>query len=142
MFSVGGSVGIQSYQAAVDDPRVLSSIELLARRGNTGVHIAVEYTDLSQEGALIAVHPDFIYFQPLGEKVFLSLGAGPTFTAPGTSTFATTWNAELELGVIAGRAEIFGRVRHYDYSLARFREGESGPNGPAIYAGVRFRLGR
>src|SRR5216684_7929827 len=29
MFSVGGSVGIQSYQAAVDDPRVLSSIELL-----------------------------------------------------------------------------------------------------------------
>lgn len=140
--SVGAAIGMQSYQSSIDDPHVLSSLDLLLRRGNAGVHVAVEYADLSEEGALIVIHPDLVYRQTVGQKGFLLFGAGPTFTSPGTSSFATTWNVELELGKTFGRTDLFARVRQYDYSLPRFREGEAGPKGPAVYIGARFRLGR
>lgn len=140
--SVGAAIGIQSYQSSIDDPRVLSSIDLLLRRGNAGVHVAVEYADLSEEGGLIVIHPDLVYRQMVGQKVFIIFGAGPTFTSPGTSSFGTTWNVELELGRTFGRTDLFARVRQYDYSLPRFREGEAGPKGPAAYLGARFRLKR
>ena len=64
------------------------------------------------------------------------LGAGPTFISLGSGNL--TWNAELEIARHAGRTSIFGRVRHYDFTLDRFREGEAGPSGPAVSLGVRF----
>jgi hypothetical protein len=141
--SVGTALGWQSYRGSIDNPRILSSLELLVRRGGAGVHVAVEYADLSDEGALIVIHPDLVFRQAIGQRGFVMFGAGPTFFSPGTdSNFSTTWNAEVELGRTFGRTDLFARVRHYHYSLPGFRAGAAGPKGPAIYAGARFRLGR
>ena len=67
-------------------------------------------------------------------------GGGPTFAYPGGSGGGLTWNAELELEKRWSRTALFARVRQYDYGLPRFREGEAGPNGPAVYAGVRVNV--
>ena len=69
------------------------------------------------------------------------LGGGPSYAHVGAAGGGLTWNAELELDKRIGAADVFARVRQYDYGLPRFREGESGPNGAAIYAGVRVRIG-
>jgi hypothetical protein len=135
---VGFSVGAQSYEAALDNPRVLTSAEVLVQRRALGFHVAVEYADLSEEGALIALHPDLVY-RLAGESFFAVAGVGPTFVSPGSGR-RKTWNVEVEAGFRWRRAEVFGRVRQYDYDLMRDRGGESGPNKPAAYVGARFRI--
>src|SRR5436190_19433864 len=80
---VGVAVGEQSYESSSDDPRVLTSVELLARRGATGVHLALEYADLSEEGALIVVHPDLVYRWALGSNFAVMIGGGPTYANVG-----------------------------------------------------------
>jgi len=136
---IGAAVGQQSYAASTDDSRVLTGADLLARRGNAGLHVAVEYADLTEEGALFVFHPDLVYRRPFGSFALMA-GAGPTLMNVGGSGSGLTWNAELELERRFGRVGVFGRVRHYDYGLERDRAGESGPDGPAIYVGVRFQI--
>src|SRR5881394_1738065 len=82
---VGASVGQQSYESSADDPRVLTSLDLLARRGAAGVQIAVDYADLTEEGALFVFHPDLVYRWALPANVTLMAGGGPTFAYPGGS---------------------------------------------------------
>lgn len=137
---LGAAVGQQSYESSSDDPRVLTSLEILARRGAMGVHMAVEYADLTEEGALFVFHPDLVYRWALPANVVLMFGGGPTIANVGGSGGGLTWNAELELEKRWRKTALFARVRQYDYGLPRFRAGESGPNGPAVYAGVRFNV--
>ncbi len=132
---VGVAIGQQSYESSSDNPRILTGGDVLFQRGRGGVHVAAEYADLSEEGALIVIHPDVVY-RRVGKQISFLAGAGPTIVNTGSSDI--TWNAELEIGHSFGNIELFGRVRQYDFGLARFREGEAGPSGPAVYAGVRF----
>src|SRR5437870_6735215 len=107
---VGVAVGEQSYESTIDDPRVLTSVELLARRGTTGVHLAAEYADLSEEGALFVIHPDLVYRWALGSSFGAMIGGGPTYANVGGSGGGLTWNAEVELEGRRGRTGIFARV--------------------------------
>src|SRR5256885_1407639 len=95
--AVGASVGQQSYQSSIDDPRTLTSLELLGRRGAIGVDLAVEYADLSDEGALFVVHPDIVYRWTLPANFAVIAGGGPTWAYPGGSGGGLTWNAEAEI---------------------------------------------
>jgi hypothetical protein len=140
VIDVGASVGEQSYESYADDPRILPGVELLARRGAWGLHLAGEYVDLTEESALIVVHPDLVYRWTLPAHFAVSIGGGPTLTNVGGSGGGVTWNAELELERRWSRAAVFARVRHYDFGLARSRGGESGPNGPAVYVGFRVNV--
>jgi len=137
---IGASVGQQPYANPSDDPRYLPGIELLARRGAAGVHLAIEYADLTEESALIVIHPDLVYRWTLPAHFAASIGAGPTLTNVGGSGGGLTWNAELELERRWSRAALFARIRQYDFSLERSRGGESGPNGPAVYVGFRLNV--
>jgi hypothetical protein len=140
-FDAGFAMGVQSYESSEESQRVLTSVDVLARGESLGVHVAVEYADLSDEGALIVTHPDVVYRKAFGTSGWFGLlGAGPTFATVGGLGHRSTWNAEGELEFAHGRTEFFGRVRQYDYSVKRFRQREIGPAGPAIYAGVRFRV--
>jgi hypothetical protein len=136
--SIGAALGQQSYSSTIDDPRILSSVDVLLTRGQAGVHVAWEYADLSEEGALVVTHVDVVY-RRIGNGFSFLAGAGPTFVNVGSQT---TWNAEIEIGHSFGKVELLGRLRRYDFGLPRFREGEAGPRGPAVYAGVRFTLVR
>ncbi|MEK6372348.1 MAG: hypothetical protein AABO58_06595 [Acidobacteriota bacterium] len=133
VIDAGAAVGQQAYESSIDDPRVLTGIEVLARRGASGLYIAVEYADLSEESALIVIHPDFVYRWTLPAHSAVSIGGGPTLANLGGSGGGLTWNAELELERRWSRAALFARVRQF--GLARFREREAGPKGPAAYVG-------
>jgi hypothetical protein len=138
----GVALGQQSYRSSIDDPRVLSSVDVLLTRAQAGVHVAGEYADLSEEGALTVIHVDVVY-RWTGKDLSLLIGAGPTFVNMHEQTmWKATWNAEIEIGHSFGSVELFGRLRQYDFNLPRFHEGEAGPRGPAVYAGVRFTLVR
>jgi len=136
----GAALGRQSYESRANDPKDLLSVEALARWRAVGVHLALDFANLSQEGMLTVVHPDVVYCWTFPANFGLMIGAGPSYAYPGGSGGGLTWNAELELDKRWSRATIFARVRQYDYGLPRFREGEAGPNGPAAYAGVRVRI--
>jgi hypothetical protein len=140
IIDAGAAVGQQSYESSADDPRTLTSLEVLGRRGPIGLQLAVEYADLTEEGALFVVHPDVVYRWSLPANFALMVGAGPTWSYPGGSGGGLTWNAEAEIEKRWGRFALFARARQYDYGLPRFREGEAGPNGPAIYAGFRVNV--
>jgi hypothetical protein len=135
--SAGVTIGQQSYASTSDNPRVLTSADILWQRGAAGVHVAGEYADLTEEGALIVTHADLVY-RHIGSGYSFLIGAGPTYVNVASNRF--TWNAEAELGHSFGRVEVFGRVRQYEYGLFRSHEGDAGPDGPAFYAGVRFAL--
>ena len=139
---IGVSVGEQRYRSSLDSARVLTGAELLVRGTALGVQLAVEYADLSDEGALVVLHPDLVYRLPLGARFAASIAAGPTLVTIGGEGGSISWNAALELERRWGRTAVFARVRQYDYELDRGREGDVGPNRPAIYAGVRFAVGR
>jgi hypothetical protein len=140
----GVALGRQPYENDLDNPRYLPSLELLVRRNAIGGHVAVEYTDLQDIGAMVALHLDAIYRR--GERFFFLAGAGPTVVNTGSAandgTNDVTWNAELEVGRAWRRAEVFLRARHYDHSHELFRSRPASPNGPAIYVGARFALRR
>ncbi len=141
----GLAFGLQPYENPGESPRGLPSADLLVRGDALGAHLAVEYTDLLQIGALVAVHLDAVYRR--GDQYFFLAGAGPTLINTGSAdnngANVVTWNAELEAGRAFRRAEVFLRLRYYDYDgIERFRERDASPNGPAIYAGVRFALRR
>lgn len=136
---LGVAVGQQSYADTIDDPRILTGAEALVRRGNAGLHVALEYADLSEEGALLVLHPDLVYRWPLG-SFGLTAGAGATYAYIDGPEGGLTWNAEVELDRRFGRATVFGRVRHYDYELPRRFGFDAGPTGPAVYVGVRFNV--
>lgn len=135
---VAVAIGVQPYASTIDDPRVLTGIDLLLLRGRIGAQAAGEYADLSEEGALIAIHVDAVYRFGSGDGLSFLIGAGPTFVNTGSGT--STWNGVAEIAHRAGRVQLFGRVRLYDYTLDRFREGDAGPNGPALSFGVRLPL--
>src|SRR5215212_4352172 len=82
--AVGLAVGQESYESRADDPRVLTGGDVLLRRGAWGGHLAVEYADLTEESALIAIHANVIYRQPFGAGFFLLVGGGPTFVSIGS----------------------------------------------------------
>src|SRR5262249_51632907 len=46
----GVALGRQSYESRADDPKDLRSIEALGLRQSAGIHIALDFADLSQEG--------------------------------------------------------------------------------------------
>lgn len=137
---VGLSLGEQSYAAHEDNPRHLPGVELLLRRGAWGGHVAVEYADLSvAEGPLVAIHMDAVRRFGSGRWI-ATLGLGPTLIVRNNPK-EVVWNAEGELAYGWRRADLFARVRHYDYEAKEFRFGsEAGPSGPALYLGVRFKL--
>jgi hypothetical protein len=133
----GIALGRQSYKSSSDDPKVLYSADVLLLRNAIGAHVAGEYAKLTEEGSLLVTHADLAYRIPLGQGFVLLLGAGPTFVSFGSKVTA---NAEVELGRRWNRTELFVRVRQYRFNLPRFREGEAGPRGPAVYLGLRFRV--
>jgi hypothetical protein len=136
---IGAAVGRQSYADSLDDPRILTSLDLVARRGSAGIELAVEYADLSEEGALVVAHPDIVYRWQLPANFALLAGAGPTWVSVGAFDGSQiSWNAEIEIERRWRRFALFGRVRQYDYDLPRFRE--SGPDGPAMYVGFRVKM--
>jgi hypothetical protein len=136
--SAGFSVGQQPYENFVDDPRYLPGVEVLLRGRTAGLHVALEYTDLEEVSAFIALHPDIVARWSPSAHTFVMAGAGPTIYSFGGESLSTTWNAEAEVGVLFGRMEVFARVRYYDFALHQTRGGEDGPDGPAIYAGARW----
>jgi hypothetical protein len=141
----GVAFGLQPYENRGESPRGLPSADLLVRGDALGAHLAVEYTDLPQIGAMVAVHLDAVYRR--GERDFFLAGAGPTIVNTGSAdsngSNVVTWNAELEVGRAFRRAEVFFRLRQYDYDgIERFRDQPASPNGPAIYIGARFALRR
>lgn len=139
---VGTAIGSQPYHDSSDSPRILTGLEMLMRRNRLGLHVAGEYADTSAVGALVVLHVDAAYRQTLGQKGFILFGAGPTLVHADSFTGAgrVTWNAEAEIGGKWRRAEIFGRIRQFDFSIIEFRQPDGGPSGPAVYLGVRFSL--
>jgi len=133
----GFAFGRQPYENYLDNPRYLPSIDVLARRGNFGVHVAIDYADLDVISAMFATHLNLVY--RTGQRNFVLAGAGPTIIYAGSTK--PTWNAELEAGHAWKRVEVFARVRQYDFDFTGYRE-DASPNGPALYAGVRFALRR
>lgn len=134
--AIGTFIGQQSYRSYLDDPRVLSGLELLVLRAPLGLHVAGEYADVDEHGALLVEHVDVVYQHALPQHFSLMLGGGPTFV----NTGKVTWNLEGELARRFGRVDVFARVRQFDFELQSERGGESGPNGPAIYVGLRLAL--
>jgi hypothetical protein len=57
----GLAFGFQPYENRGESPRGLPSADLLVRGDALGAHLAVEYTDLPQIGAMVAVHLDAVY---------------------------------------------------------------------------------
>jgi hypothetical protein len=137
---VGVSIGQQSYASSADDPRVLTGMDFLAAGNTFGAHVAGEYADLSEEGALVAVHVDGVYRREWASGFSFLAGAGPSIISIGSSSLS--WNAELEVARRLGRWSILARLRQYDFDLPRDREGEAGPAGPAVYVGTRIALRR
>lgn len=139
----GVFVGQQPYHSFIDDPRVLSGVELLAQRRAVGVHVAGEYADIDDTGAILVTHADVTYRWRLNDHIFVLAGAGPTFVSGLSGGLNTTGNGELELGYHWPRVEIFARARQFSFSIRESRGGgEAGPRGPAAYVGVRFALRR
>lgn len=136
---IGAGAGMQSYENVDDDPRVLSEVELLVRRGRWGAHIAVEYADLSSAGRIFVTHLDAAYRWPLARQFSILAGTGPTIVSSETGQSIVAWNAEVELARRFGRMDVFARIRQYDYSLLTFRDRAS-PEGPAVHVGARFAL--
>lgn len=138
--AAGLSIGSQSYAAHEDNPRYLPGLELLVHRRAWGGHLAAEYADLSVgEGPLVAIHTDVVH--RIGDDRFsVLLGAGPTLILR-NSPKDVVWNAEIDASYGWSRAEVFARLRYYDYELEEFRfGGDAGPDGPAVYVGMRFKL--
>ena len=140
-FDVGVSAGTQGYSSTSDDPRVLTGLDFLLRGNRIGAHLAGEYADLTDEGALVAVHANAVYHADLGRNFSFLAGAGPSLISIGSTSW--TWNAEIELARKFGRMSVIGRVRHDDFELNRehrdFVE-DAGPDGPAMYLGARFNI--
>ena len=132
-------MGLQSFPATADSPRFVSSVEVMAWRGALGLQAAVDYARLS-DGALVALHTNVIYRHDFSSRVFALAGAGLTSAAVGSNGRQGAWNAEVELGARFRRSEIFARVRQYDFESFGFRTGDLGPDSPAVYAGVRYRI--
>lgn len=139
--SAGLAIGQQRYQSAEDNPKVTTDADVLLRRNDFGLHLAVQYADLSTiDGPLIAIHPDLVYRRAFSDNSYVLLGAGPSFIQVGSTMNTMTWNAEGELGLVLRKADVFVRVRQFDFSLSEFRVGEAGPSGPTISIGARFAL--
>jgi hypothetical protein len=140
---LGVSVGQQSYQNSQLDPRYLPGVDLTASRNHFAAQVAVEYADVSDvDGHLVAVHGDVLYRIPFARTWLFAIGGGPSYLYSGESVSDFTANAEAELAWQPAKFGVFARVRAYDYSLTAFRAGESGPNGPALYVGARWKLTR
>ncbi len=138
----GVAIGQQPYHSFIDDPRVLTSVEVLAQRHAVGGHVAVEYADIDETGAVLVTHADVTYRWRLNDHVFVLAGAGPTFVSGLTGGLNTTGNGELELGYRWSRVEAFARVRQFSFEIHEARGGNAGPRAAAVYVGVRFALRR
>jgi len=57
----GVALGAQPYEESEDSTRVLTGAEVLFQHNSVGLHVAVEYTDLSFGDAMYAKHFDAIY---------------------------------------------------------------------------------
>jgi len=139
--SIGLAVGQQGYQNNLDDKKIVTDLTVAAERRHVGVEVAGQYADLSAvDGPLIAVHPDLTYRFQLPHDFTVLAGAGPSFVRVGSTTNDTTWNAFGEIGYTWHSTEFFTRVRHFDFSISETRAGESGPSGPVISVGARYRF--
>jgi len=137
----GVALGAQPYEESEDSTRVLTGAEVLFQHNSIGLHVAVEYTDLSFGDAMYAKHFDAIYRHAFAGRYSVLVGAGITAIDIQDFDTSSSWNAELELSRRFGNTDVFARVRHYDYEASGFRARVS-PSGPAIYLGVRFGLKR
>jgi hypothetical protein len=135
----GIAIGSQSYEQSSLSPRVLTSPDVLLVRGTYGLHAALDYADLAEVGHLFATHVDLVYRRPIGNGFVFLAGAGPTFIQAGDISSDWAANAEVEIGRQWSQAELFARVRYYDFKAEGFREGAS-PKGPALYLGMRFKV--
>ena len=133
----GVSIGQQGYENYSDDPRVLTSIETLMRRDPFNVQVALEYANLADAGKMFALHNSVLYRYELGSNFAVIGGAGATYLNIGTESGRLTWNASAEVAYHWDRAEVFARVRQYDFTVDGFRSHTS-PEGPAVYLGMRF----
>jgi hypothetical protein len=134
--SLGGALGEQPYENA--KAKVLTSLEGIVERKAVGLHVATEYSDLDPGGALLVTHADAVYRFDL-EGFSVRAGAGPTYVSLEELGSEVTWNLELEIAHRVRSADIFLRVRQYDYTVGDFRE-QASPSGAAFYAGVRFSI--
>ena len=136
---LGVAVGMQSYESYEDDPRVLTGAEILAQHNALGAQVAFEYADLAFIGALYVTHADVFYRHALGRRFLLLVGAGPTYVSLDMHGSEITWNAQADVTWRFRRAEVFARLRQYDYD--RSSPGESAsPDGPAVSIGMRFKV--
>ena len=141
-FDAGFTAGQQQYPG-VDNNKVVTEVELLGLRDDVGVQAALQYADLSiVDGPLLATHVDLVYRLPLGSAFYAMAGAGPAFIRVGSTVTETTWNAFGEIGHASRRADLFARVRQFDFNISETRAGEAGPTGPTISIGARFALKR
>ena len=110
----------------------------MIRRDPFHAQLALEYADLPIQGALLTAHANAVYRRPLGERAALLVGAGPTYLDADTFT-EFTWNASVELAYEWRNAEVFARVRQFDYTFFGFRN-DTSPEGPAIHVGARYKV--
>ena len=137
-FDAGFTAGQQQYPGD-DHNKVVTEVEVLGLRNNVGMQAALQYADLSVvDGPLLATHVDLVYRLPLGSDFYAMAGAGPSFIRVGSTVTETTWNAFGEIGHAWRRADLFARVRQFDFNISETRAGEAGPTGPAISIGARF----
>lgn len=137
----GVSIGQQGYENFSDDPRVLTSIEMLVRRDPIDFQVALEYANLADAGMLFALHNNVLYRYELGTSLAVMGGVGGTYLNIGTESGRLTWNASAEVAYHWNRAEVFARVRQYDFTVDGFRSHTS-PDGPAVNLGIRFAVRR
>lgn len=139
-FDGGFAAGQQQYPGD-DHNKIVTEVELLGLRDRWGLQAALQYADLSiVDSPLLATHVDLVYRLPIGSDVYAMAGAGPAFIRVGSTVTETTWNAFGELGYAWRIADVFVRVRQFDFSMSETRAGEAGPTGPAISAGLRLVL--
>lgn len=136
---VGLAGGAQPYENDDDDPKVVISGDVLLARNNFGVQTTLDYASLSDGGGMTTIHPDLVYTRTFANDWMFLVGAGPTFVNIEQLDDSRTWNAVLEVGRSFSRADVFARVRHYDYDAAGFRAFAS-PGGPLVQLGVRWKV--
>jgi hypothetical protein len=130
----GAALGTQSYESSSDGARLLPELEVGMRGSHAGAALAFEQADLDG-GHEQALHGDVTWRRELPHHFSLTGGVGPSAVLFYGTRW--TWNAEAEIARQFGKAEIFARVRYFDYRVDLFRYVAS-PSTPAVYLGARI----
>jgi len=141
--SAGGSIGTQIYESSTDKIRLVGGLDGLLEFRALGIQAAHEFTNRSTGGSFGATHFNATWRFFRGSPYSVVAGAGLTKVRFEAGRYETdTWNAAVELDRHFSKADLYLRVRHYDYSFGEFRGDSISAASPAISAGVRFVFAR